>query len=108
MTNQLQNWVTDNTLSIPYNKELNKVAEEGAFYSTKYQGNKINLFIHHWGESMIEDAEHYEHLWAAADVVICCHPEHLPVWVRDKHPWPDHVGTLTGQLGKTHYDVYPT
>lgn len=108
MANQLQAWAVDNSLLIPYNKELIGVGENGAFYTTKYGGRKIQLFIHHWSEEAVEDSEHYEDLWMAADVVICCHPEHLPEWVRDKHPWPNHVGPLTGSLGETHYEVYPS
>jgi hypothetical protein len=105
--NQLQAWTIDNTLLIPYNKELRDVAESGAFYKTKYGTQKITIFIHHWGPEMDEDAEYFEDLWEKADVVICCHPEALPEWVRAKHPWPDHIGPVKGQLSDTHYEVYP-
>jgi hypothetical protein len=107
MVNQLQAWFIDNSLLIPYHKGLKNVADEGAFYSTKYGTGKVQIFIHHWGPDMMDQSQHYEDLWAAADVVICCHPECLPDWVKDKHPWPDHVGPLTGQLSDTHYEVYP-
>lgn len=107
MASQLQAWAIDNSLLIPFHKELREVAETGAFYKTRYGTGKVQIFIHHWGEDHAGLEEHYEDLWAAADVVICCHPECLPDWVRDKHPWPDHVGPLMGQLSDTHYEVYP-
>ena len=107
MVNKLQAWCIDDTLLIPYHRELRNVADDGAFYKVKYGTGKVQIFIHHWGEDHIGLEEHYEALWRAADVVICCHPECLPDWVRDKHPWPDHIGPLSGQLSNTHYVVSP-
>jgi hypothetical protein len=108
MINQLQAWSIDNALLIPYNKELKRVNKEGAFYKTRYGTGTVQIFIHHWSEDLVDESEHYEELWQAADVVICCHPEHLPEWVRVKHPWPDHVGSITGSLTKQYYEVKPS
>ena len=106
MTN-LQNWFNAGVLSLPLSKELINVEQDEAFYSVKYYTVKVQLFIHHWGEELIGNEEYLQSFWEAADVVICCHPEDLPQWVRDKHPWPDHVGEVAIDLAanNSYYEV---
>ena len=105
MTN-LQNWFNDGVLSLPLSRELKNVEQDEAFYAVKCDGIKVQVFIHHWGEELIGNEEYLQSSWEAADVVICCHPEHLPQWVRDKHPWPDHVGEVViDAINGTHYEV---
>ena len=106
MTN-LESWMSNDVLSLPLSKELINVEQDEAFYAVKYDGVKVQLFIHHWGEELVGNEEYLESFWEAADVVICCHPEHLPVWVRDKHPWPDHVGEVAIDLAanNSYYEV---